>query len=308
MKQDFATRELKNTVESFYGVKLRSLRKIATGAQSVNFLGVVDGLGKIVVKVVPSLEDALRIVSNCRCVRPVNDVECLFDGKTAPFRGGCVLCLSYCEGREIRFEEYDFALIDELIRTYAKLSHCMQSAVDPRPCRSIGALIRSLDQLCRDLPGRDIYRAVIRDCRCEDRECTDAVGLSVVHGDLHFANFKYVNGTVSGIFDFMEFRLGYPTEDYIRLVLCSAERLRWYRVYKMRKIFRLFAYLVSKTGYRYRQWEAAIDGYFLTKMVKKAGDRKGGPLFALEMRSRMRLYRRLKEIAFDCCNGGRRRR
>ena len=45
MKQDFATRELKNTVESFYGVKLRSLRKIATGAQSVNFWGVVDGLG-----------------------------------------------------------------------------------------------------------------------------------------------------------------------------------------------------------------------------------------------------------------------
>ena len=90
----------------------------------------------------------------------------------------------------------------------------------------------------------------------------------VLHGDFHFANFRYGDTSVSGIFDVMEFRLGYPAEDFIRLVLCSAERLRWYRIFKRGAIMKMFARLVLKTGYPCRRWEEAVDGYLLNKLIK----------------------------------------
>ena len=171
MKQLFNTSELKEIIESFYGVRLLDLQKINTGAQSLNFMATASGIGKFVIKAVPTHEDAQRIVSNCRLVRLANGVDCLFDGKIASFQGCYVLCLSYCAGQEIRFEEYDFVLVDELVEKYVKLSRLMRGAENPHPSRDVAELIQSLDQLSKDLPRSNIYRAVIDECVCKGREC-----------------------------------------------------------------------------------------------------------------------------------------
>jgi Ser/Thr protein kinase RdoA (MazF antagonist) len=298
MEQTFTKNELAETVEAEYGVKIRHLKKIATGAQSVNYTVYTDDGGKFVVKVLPSLEDARRTLSNCRCLEPANGVRCLFGGKIVELCGCSAVCLSYCDGDEVRFEQYDSRRLDELIGTYGRISSLLRSADDPHPARTVEALTEELREKAQALPESGIYRAVVDEILSDGiYRCRD--DLRVVHGDFHYANFRYVPGkkTVAGIFDFMEFRIGYPAEDFVRLVLCSAERMRWYRLYRRRNVMAMFARLVSMAGYPSGQWESAINGYLLAKMIKYAEEGRCGMLFAMKVRIRLRLYRRLKSIA-----------
>lgn len=301
MEQNFEENELAEAVEAGYGVKIKQMRKIGIGAQSVNYTALTDDGDKFIVKVVPSRDDARRIISNCRCIESINGVKCLFNGKIVALRGNSVLCLSYCDGREVRFEEYDPARIDGLICVYEKLSSCIQRAENPHPRRTLAAQKELLRGLAESHPGRKTYLAVLDELGSGEDICSgEEEKPLVIHGDFHFANFRYGDTSVSGIFDFMEFRLGYPAEDFIRLVLCSAERLRWYRIFKRGAIMKMFARLVLKTGYPCRRWEEAVDGYLLNKLIKYARGGKSGIVFAARLRMRLRLYRKLKRVARDC--------
>lgn len=296
MKLDFSKDELLDVVQSGYGVIIKKLQQIYTGAQSANFIAQKENGEKFIIKVVHSIDDARRIVLNSRCVEPVNGVVCLFRGKILKLGGNSVLCLSYCEGKEVRFEEYDFERIDVLVNAYREISKCMQKAENPRPYRDNAALERSLREEISCFKNQKAYLSALEGIDYSKEKCSKE-GMCVIHGDFHFENFRYKGAKISGIFDFMEFRIGYQTEDLVRLVLCSAERMRWYHLFGRGRIFKMFARLVSETGYPYEQWVSAIDGYLLRKLRKYASKERSGVLFSLKIRVRLRLYRKLKEIA-----------
>ena len=296
MKFDLQDKDLLKAVESAYDVVVKGFVRIQTGAQSANYKATLDNGEKFIVKVLCSENDARRIVSNCRVLEPVNGVKCLFGGKVVSIGGYSVICLSYCEGDEVRFDEYTRDRVDALIDAYKNISVSMQAAENPHPCRQLKPLRDHLLKKLEEIPAGKKYADLVERLTGTYID-VDSGKYSVIHGDFHHANFRCSGNSVVGIFDFMEFRLGYPTEDFVRLVLCSFDRLRWYRYHRVFSMFENFRYLVSKTDFPYEQWASAIDGYFLRKVMKNMKKRKFLNLSSLNLRLVLFLYRRLKRIA-----------
>lgn len=113
--------------------------------------------------------------------------------------------------------------------------------------------------------------------------------LKPIHGDLNRHNVLFENGRVTGFLDYEEFRLGCPTEDFVRFVCTSAESHAFLTLMGIRRLLRNFGRLVEYTSYTEEEWILAVRGFEKTKYVKGKN--------ALSRRWHSLLYRRLEA----CC-------
>ena len=119
--------------------------------------------------------------------------------------------------------------------------------------------------------------------------------LKVIHGDFHHGNFLFVDGQLNGFFDLEEFCEGYPADDIARYFVCAAEHLRWYEWRRCGRIVRQFSKAVRYLAYPCEDWLVAINGLLVRKVFMKTQDGIG-PVRAVNLLFRARLYRRLREV------------
>lgn len=297
-------RGLRSRCETAFNVRLSSVHDIDEGASSRNFVAEEVGGRRFLIKVVADVATARLLTARFRLLDGINGVRCLFDGKVLEFEGRGVFALSYCDGKEIHFEDYTSSRISELLAFYRKFSELIQTATDTLDVYDLVSMRGAIESDSKRTHDRAVLGFL-------DEMPVEALTYRpektrVIHGDFHYANFRFGPEGVAGVFDLRDFRTAYPADDMVRLVLCSAERMRWYKWLAYRRLFRNFGELVRRSGYPQDEWLVAINGYFIRKLYKRfKRHRRIGFWMRLNLRMRAVFYRRFRTIVAESCLRGR---
>lgn len=212
------------------------------------------------------------------------------------FQGYGVVCFSWVEGGKKFPDQLTAAEFDAFLDDYQRFIHDLQKLpreVPPCPIETlrkddIGGCVRfgqGLQWLKRKL-------AEIPPEEC----CYQENLLQVIHGDLHFGNFYFTKGRVSGFFDY-EGRLGYPTMDLIRYIVYAYDRVPWFeRPWRQRHILARFARMVEYLPYSKKEWLVAVNWNRLDRIAKKFSAGNPSLLRIFRIWLNERFYARLRKL------------
>ena len=304
--RDFRLSELKSALESGYGIQVRSVSALQGRAHSLNFRIVSDDGAVFVAKCIPSAREGSfsRLLAHTASVRCANATRRLFGGKVLDFGAWKVLALVWIGGRRVFPDELAPGELDSLRSAYAEFASGLVDDGAILPVRDALELKRSIlarigdgsaPWLARELKMMDDANLVL---------APEAV--RIIHGDLHYENFRLAGGGGDGGFlDIEELRFGTPAEDFVRYVVCRAERRKWNEWRVPAKLLGLFREAVEKSGLSRREWLFAIDGYLLRKIEKNLKAGPPGLAAKLNLSMRFRFYRAMREIVYAALPSGR---
>lgn len=287
--------QLKTACEQAYAIRLVEFVDIDKGGSSRNFRArAAGGTDPFFIKVVPSLALAQLIAARLDKMKDFNAVKGMFGGRPFAFGELGVVALSLCPGTEVLLSDYTSRRVESVLSFHRALLKVIQNDREAESSFDLVKLytrIRDAATRCGDhwlLPY--LESVVSDDLRYNPARCC------VTQGDFHPLNFHFTDETVAGIFDVMEFRVGYPTDDFVRLAFCSADRLRWYARWKMGRLRRHFRALVAGAGGSVEDWRVSVNCHILRKLWKYyTKGRAMGFFMRLKWKSLFKLYRLLEE-------------
>ena len=295
---------LHDELERSLGFPLKPLKRL-DGEINLNFKSVraTDRLA-FVVKCSPPEKRATfaALCGHLAVLEGTKAVRRLFPDALAQFRGYDILCLSWCDGERLFPDRLTDAQIEALADDYLEFSNALQRTAASCPPDDCVAMRRLALGTCRGFWSRGIRRFLERELT-EESVSLRPEKVRLIHGDLHHGNFLFKDGRVSGFFDFENVTRGYPAEDLVRYFVCAAEHLRWYEQHRKRRILRLFRIAVTRLGYPADEWETALNRLLVSKIARKADDRKPGFLMSANLLFRARYYRMLKRAAAEALRG-----
>lgn len=302
-KQPFTTEELKCELERALGFRLRLLKRL-DGASSLNFRAEREGDGLVfAVKCSPPERRELfaRLVKHLEDVKGTKAVERLFaDSCPQTFKDHNLICLAWCAGERVfpdRLTDDQFlAFLDE----YQLFSAAMQRSKDIALVDPVREWREVVLKRCCGWKGRGLKRLLETELTEESLTYRPEL-IKVVHGDFHHGNFLFINGVLQGFFDLEEFCEGYPADDIVRYLVCAAEHLRWYEVFRLKAIYHKFALAVKHLPYAKEEWVTAINALLMRKLFFKTDDPSVGLFETINLRFRAGLYRKLKHMLFGLC-------
>ena len=253
--------------ERAFGVEFASFERVAAGNSSVNAKATTADGRSYFVKFSPSrlAESAMRRVASV--VTPLVP-RLAFGGASGELGASRFFATEWCpRGASVDPAEMSAAQCGAFVSAYAGLSRAMQSAV-------------------ADLPRRDDLKAF--DFGMEP---------VAIHGDLHFRNFFFDGDEVSAFFDLETMRVGYPTEDLLRVFVHALERTRFWRRGRIAAVERAFGEVVRRSGYPAKAWIAAVDLHMRRKGERRLRRSAFPAAKRFEAWLRAGLYRRLKDVA-----------
>ena len=298
MRQDFETRELKETLEHALGFALRSLERL-DGASALNFKAVreTDGLAFAVKCSPPSRQRMFdHLVRHLEETAGTKAAHRLFERDCpATFHGYNVICLTWCAGERRFPDELTEAQFIAFLDEYQAFSAVLQKATMIAPPDPSAEWREVALRQCRGPFGGWLRRLIERELP-RDEAAYRPERLGVIHGDFHHGNFLFANGTLSGFFDLEEFCGGYPADDIVRYVVCAAEHLKWFEQGRKRTILARFTLAVRHLPYPPDDWLTAIDGLLVRKIYQKVRDRSPRLLQTINLLYRARFYLSLKRM------------
>lgn len=295
---------LHDALERALGFPVKPLVRL-DGRTTLNFKAVreTDGL-TFAVKCVPKgrQESFLRVARYLEVLedRDGRIPRRLFTGKLDSFCGYDVICLDWCDGERLFPDQLTDEQVVALARDYLVFSDALQRVTPEIPPPDFPEMRWQALASCRGFWAAGVRR-VLENELTEARLAIDPAWRKVIHGDMHYGNFLFKDGRVTGFFDFECITEGCPAEDFIRYFVCAAEHLRWYAQHRKLRILRAFGAAVSALPYSAAEWEAAIDRALADKICHKVRDCGCGFLMTVNLLFRARYYRRLKRVAAEVC-------
>lgn len=252
--------------ENAYSTKLKSFEPINGGNYSFNFKAV-DVSDKAYFVKVTLPKTAERLVKTYSYLKTPLVPNLCFDGKVANVRGNSAMLVYEWHEKGKYIDPVDFNLnkIDSLLEEYEKLSKVMQNAKEI--------------EIKSDLERFDF-----------------GLEARVIHGDMHIRNVLFDGDQVSAFVDFELFRKGYPTEDLLRVFIHALERVRFWRLKRIRTIENHFKTMVERSSYPKKSWLAAIDLHEARKSASRRRKAKSGIIADIDAYLRKRFYKKLREI------------
>ena len=297
MKRDFSLESLSEALRVGYGLSSPVLTPLKGYAHSLNFK-VVDGSTVFAAKVVQSCKTAAleRLLAHTAPSEGGVAATRLFGGKVLDFGELKVMALRWIGGDRVSPDELDDAGIDSLVSAYTKFLDGLRDDGFILPLRDAVAL---KPRLVERLKGMGLA-SWARELRlvADGSLVLDPSRIRVIHGDLHYENFRFADGKVSGFLDLEELRFGTPAEDIIRYTLCSAERRKWLTPRARRRLLAAFAAIVERMQLTRSEWLFAIDSYLLRKIDRRTRDGRPSLLKRIGMAGRFGMYRDLREVVY----------
>lgn len=303
MKHDFRDDELRRFLEAEFGFAIASFERLPGRSASLNFKAVraSDGF-QFVVKCLPAShrERLTRWRANLKSLEGSKAVQELFADKNIEYANCLLLFLTFGEG--VR-KTPDRLTEDERVvlqADYAEFAKTMQRCANPHPpidglkwfekcfARHGGWRRKLIERIVHwRLAGRTSF----------DRKSS----VCVIHGDLHAGNLAFCDGRLSAVFDVEDLRLGYATEDWVRLFSSAYEHIPPVRILRRKKLLGQFASFVVSSGYSAEQWTMAVDLYLMLK-ISGFGFGKPGLLTALRILQKSHVYVVMRNLVKEALN------
>jgi hypothetical protein len=297
MRRDFTLDALSEAIRAGYGLGEAVLTPLKGYAHSLNFK-VESGGEVFAAKAFPAkktleLDRLLAHTAPSCCALAATR---LFDGKTLDFGAWKVMAMRWIEGERRSPDELDAKGVESLLSSYAAFLRGLRDDGFILPVRDSASLKRPLAERLKSMG----LASWLRELKLvsDDSLALDPERVRIIHGDLHYENFRFFGDDVKGFLDIEELRFGTPAEDLVRYVLCSAERRKWLTPRARRRILAVFATFVERMPLTRGEWLFAIDSYLVRKLDKRV--RRGRPslLCRLRMAARFGLYRDLREVVY----------
>ena len=295
-RRDFSLDALKRTLEAGYGVDIWHLKPLGGHAHSLNFKVRCRNCRSFAAKCILAEDERMfaRLLEHTKSVTAVDASVRLFDGRILAFGKWKVMALKWIRGTRRFPDELTSSETESFLRAHAAFLGGLVADGQVLPVRDGLALKRDL--LAR-LKGGNAPELVRELKLMSDATLTlPPERVRIIHGDLHWENFRFDRGCVSGFLDIEELRFGTPAEDLVRYVVCRAEHLRWYALGRLRRLRAAFAEFVRRTSYTRGEWLFAIDGYLLRKLDKKIAGKKLSWTTRKNLAFRLGFYRTLRDI------------
>lgn len=295
-RRDFSLDALKRTLEAGYGVDIWHLKPLGGHAHSLNFKVRCRNCRSFAAKCILAEDERMfaRLLEHTKSVTAVDASVRLFDGRILAFGKWKVMALKWIRGTRRFPDELTSSETASFLRAHAAFLGGLVDDGQVLPVRDGLALKRDL--LAR-LKGGNAPELVRELKLMSDATLTlPPERVRIIHGDLHWENFRFDRGCVSGFLDIEELRFGTPAEDLVRYVVCRAEHLRWYALGRLRRLRAAFAEFVRRTPYTRGEWLFAIDGYLLRKLDKKISGKKLSWTTRKNLAFRLGFYRTLRDI------------
>lgn len=296
MKRDFTLEALRAALESGYGVTVAHLKQLGGYAHSINFKVRTAKHGSFAAKCFPadSVNMFARLLSHTESVNATDAAVRVFGGKILDFGSWKVMALKWIRGRRCFPDRLTDAGRKNFLAAHMAFLAGLSDDGQILPIRDGLALKHEL--LAR-LKGGNAPELVRELKLMSDATLTlPAEKVRIIHGDLHWENFRVDGDRVTGFLDIEELRFGTPAEDLVRYVICRAEHLRWYAIGGYRRLRRVFRDFVRESSFTRREWLFAIDGYLLRKLAKKVRGPKLPWTLRRNLAFRLNFYRSLREI------------
>lgn len=295
MKRDFQIDELRNALAGF-GVSARRCDPLRGCAHSLNFRVETEDGEVFAAKCFPSARRRMfaRLEAHCASLRGASVPHSLFGGRTVEFGRWSVLAFKWIPGEGRMPADLTDGDRREFISAYGAFLDALSDDGQILPLRDYAAMKADVLAFLSDGGAPEIARELRAMPPASMSLPADKV--RIVHGDLHWRNFHFDGGRVSGFLDVEELRFGTPAEDFVRYVVCAAEHLPWHALAARRRTLETFAAFVRETGLSHGEWTFAIDGSLIRKLHRKVDAPRPGIAVRLNMLWRFRFYRRLRSI------------
>ncbi|MBQ6138016.1 MAG: phosphotransferase [Kiritimatiellae bacterium] len=254
--------------ERTFGVKFTRFERTAFGNSSVNYRAVAEDGSEYFVKFAPpKTVEAVerRTASASTPLLP----GLAFGGRTGEFRGWRICAAEWRVGECVDPADLTPAKARSLLSAHRALLLALQgSAAElPRP---------------GDLADFDF-----------------GVAPCAIHGDMHCRNVMFRGDEVSAFCDLEMMRIGYPTEDLLRVFIHALERTRFWRSGRIAAICRAFGTLVRESGFPRKAWLAAIALHESRKTRRREAKARFPALKRIERHLRSPYYRMLRRTVLE---------
>ncbi len=298
MKADFGIGELKSALESGYGVAVAALERLPGHAHSINFKVATEDGAAFAAKCFPAAHVSMfeRLLAHTAPSENPLAVTRLFDGRILEFGSWRIAALKWIPGGRKYPDELTDAEADEFLSAYGAFAAGLKDDGFIMPVRDGLALKR---KLIERLKGGNAP-AIVRELKLmpDDTLSLAPEARRIIHGDLHWENFRFEGGRVSGFLDLEALRFGTPAEDFVRYIVCRAEHLRWYDLGGRRRLLDAFRMFLARTSLTRAEWLFAIDGYLLRKLDKKIKARRVPLATRINLGARFGFYRELRDEVY----------
>ncbi len=204
-----------------------------------------------------------------------------------------VVAMTWCSGRPARPDSLTAQQQTNFIQTYASFSREIQKTQAVLPAFDfVGLRTKVLAQL-KELACSELI-AFIEDEIPLSAVTYDAKRVRVIHGDFHRKNFFFEKGQVRAFLDYEAFCQGYPTEDWLRYLVASAEHFHPLNVWRYPRRMAFFDRILP--FYSLDEWRLAIDGLLLQRIHQCICDNQAAPARIVRyFRQRFRFYLKLHQ-------------
>lgn len=263
------------TIEGAYGTKFKALTPVTGGNYSENYRAITEHGKSYFIKLTDPVT-AARLKATYSGLATSLVPGLAFGGKLVEFGKRVVLAYEWCEGgKYVDPERLDVAKIDSLLESYERLSQVMGKA---------------------------------KDAECPDDIQVFDFGMSprVVHGDMHTRNVLFDGDVVVGYVDFELLRVGYPTEDLLRIFIHALERTRFWKLKRIAAIENNLRLLMSRSRHPKAAWLSAVNLHEKRKSESRRRKKKVKIIADIDAFFRRPFYlmlKRLVEKSFDDLGG-----
>ncbi len=298
MTRDFEPADLESALETGYGVRVASLAPLAGHAHSLNFKAVCDDGTVFAAKCFPAAKAGMfaRLLAHAKSAGELAS-NLLFDGRTLDFGRWKVVALRWIDGTRMFPDDMTQADADAFLSAYRAFLAGLKDDGRIMPARDSLRIKKSLLAFLGDRDAPEI----VRELKLMPDESLELApeARTIIHGDLHWENFRFKDGKVSGFLDLEELRFGTPAEDMVRYVVCRAEHQRWYDIGGRKRLLAAFRRFLAGMNLTRAEWLYAIDGYLLRKLDKKLASGKLTWSLRMNLRYRFRFYRALRDAVYE---------
>lgn len=281
-----------SVLEKHLNDKITAAVRMATGSCSVNYrLQAKRGfyLIKFIAQARVPRDRRERVWHNIRALSDFDLGPHLALQTTFTHGPWDILVLKWVNGQSVFINQLDNQHLDDLIAAYLDMTDTFQEHKSEMHVAPGDDWLHIYNTLHTDKR----YHPILQDMDAKDLIYRDHL-TSVIHGDFHYKNLIFQGQDLSGILDFEELKIGYPTEDLIRLILTNKEHHCFIYPGKLRFTLRLLKHLIEKTSYTRHQWMLGLNAFILTKGYKKFRSSK-------HFSFRHMLCLRLDAHTYRCC-------
>ena len=296
MKRDFRLESLKETLDTGFGISVRSIVPLAGHAPSINFKVTTADGAVFAAKGIPEKADAMsaRLLAHTVSAQTPLAVTRLFEGKVLPFGGWNILALKWIPGTMRYPDQLDDQETNAFLAGYSSFLDGLRDDGEIMPIRDGNAVRQTVLNCLRGGNSKGLLRMVEE---IPDDELTLPPSVvRIIHGDLHWENFRFENGKVTGFLDLEELRFGTPAEDLVRYLVCRAEHQRWYDFGGRRRLLKVLERFLAKTSFTRGEWLFALNGYLLRKLEKKIKSRHIAFYTRINLYARLKFYRAFRSL------------